>query len=172
MSLATFAPIAATLHTTDLCLRDLMEELGWQDRCQAYCALRVVLHALRDRLPVEAVAALGAQLPLLVRGMYYEGWSPSGKPLEESDKEDFLAPIAAALRNAPEVDPERLALAVFKVLLRYATSGEIRDERLCLPPGIRALWLVIAQAHKKPDRATPLGDPPCVVRGPSPCRSL
>ena len=73
MSLATFAPIAATLHTMDLLLGDLMEDLGWQDQCRAYHALQVVLHAVRDRLPVEAVAALGAQLPLLVRGMYYEG---------------------------------------------------------------------------------------------------
>ena len=107
MSLATFAPIEATLHTTDLLLGDLMEDLGWQDRCGAYHALQAVLHAVRDRLPVEGVAALGAQLPLLVRGIYYEGWSPSGKPLKESDKEDFLAHIAADFRNNPEVDAER-----------------------------------------------------------------
>ena len=70
-------------------------------------ALQVVLHALRDRLPVEAVAALGSQLPLLVRGMYYEGWSPSETPVQESEKEEFLSQIAAAFRNNPEVDPER-----------------------------------------------------------------
>ncbi len=79
MSLLTFAPIETTLHTTDLWLCDLMEDLDWQDRSRAYRALQVVLHALRDRLPLEAVAALGSQLPLLVRGMYYEGWSPSGR---------------------------------------------------------------------------------------------
>ena len=143
MSLTTFAPIKTTLHTTDLWLRDLMEDLGWQDRSRAYRALQVVLHALRDRLPVEAVAALGTQLPLLVRGIYYEGWSPSETPLQESEKEDFLSQIAAAFRNNPEVDPERLARAVFKVLKRYAPSGEIRDEKLILPPGIRVLWLVV-----------------------------
>jgi len=143
MSLTTFAPIERTLHTTELWLSDLMEDLGWEDRSQAYRALQVVLHALRDRLPVEAVAALSSQLPLLVRGIYYEGWSPSETPLQESEKEDFLSQIAAAFRNNPEVDPERLARAVFKVLKRYAPSGEIRDERLILPPGIRVLWKVI-----------------------------
>ncbi|MGE5293544.1 MAG: DUF2267 domain-containing protein [Solirubrobacterales bacterium] len=143
MSLTTFAPIETTLHTTDLWLRDLMEDLGWQDRCRAYRALQVVLHALRDRLPVEAVAALGAQLPLLVRGIYYEGWRPGGKPLEEIENEDFFAHIAAAFRNNPEVDPERLARAVFKVLKRYASSGELRNEGSILPPEIRVLWLVI-----------------------------
>jgi uncharacterized protein (DUF2267 family) len=143
MSLTTFAPIESTLHTTDLWLTDVMEDLGWEDRSLAYPALQVVLHSLRDRLPVEAVAALGSQLPLLVRGIYYEGWSPSGTSVRESEKEDFLAQIAAAFRNNPEVDPERVARAVFRVLKRYAPSGEIRDEELVLPPGIRVLWLVI-----------------------------
>jgi len=143
MSLTTFAPIETTLHTTDLWLWDLMEDLGWQDRSRAYRALQVVLHALRDRLPVEAVAALGSQLPLLVRGIYYEGWNPSRRPLQKSEKEDFLSQIAAAFGNNPEVDPERLARAVFRVLKRYVTSGELRNEGLILPPGIRVLWLVI-----------------------------
>lgn len=45
-----------------------MEELDWQDRHAAYLALRATLHALRDRLTVEEVAELGAQLPMLIRG--------------------------------------------------------------------------------------------------------
>ncbi len=143
MILTTIAPIETTLHTTDLWLWDLMEDLGWQDRSRAYRALRVVLHALRDRLPLEAVAALGSQLPLLVRGIYYEGWSPSGAPLQKSEKEDFLSQIAAVFGNNPEIDPERVARAVFTVLRRYATSGELRNEGVILPPGIRGLWLVI-----------------------------
>ena len=120
-----------------------MEDLGWQDRSRAYPALQVVLHALRDRLPLEAVAALGSQLPLLVRGMYYEGWSPSGTPPQESEKQAFLSQIATAFRNNPEVDPERVAQAVFRVLKRYAASGELRNEGLIFPPAIRVLWLVI-----------------------------
>ncbi len=135
MLLTRCSPIATTLHTTDLWLCDLMADLGWQDRTRAYRALQVVLHALRDRLPLEAVAALGSQLPLLVRGMYYEGWSPSGTPPRESEKQAFLSQIATAFRNNPEVDPERLAWAVFKVLKRYAPSGEIRNEWLILPRG-------------------------------------
>src|SRR5271165_6329983 len=115
MSITTFAKIERTLHTTDLWLTDVMEELGWQDRSLAYRALQVVLHALRERLPVEAVAALGSQLPLLVRGIYYEGWSPSETSIHESEKEDFLAQVATAFRNNQEVDPEHLARAVFRV---------------------------------------------------------
>jgi len=130
--------VDVTIHTTNLWLDDLMEELSWKDRDQAYQALRVVLHALRDRLPVEAVAALGVQLPPLVRGIYYEGWSPIGKPLMESEKENFLSHIAEAFRNKAEVDPESVVRAVIKVLQRYATSGEIRDVKHILPPWLRS----------------------------------
>lgn len=65
-----------TLQKTHLWLDDLMAELGWQDRHKAYLALRAVLHTLRDRLTVEEAAHLGAQLPMLIRGFYYEGWDP------------------------------------------------------------------------------------------------
>jgi hypothetical protein len=56
--------------------------------------LRATLHALRDRLTVEEVAQLGAQLPMLIRGFYYEGWDPTGKPLRERHEEQFLVRIS------------------------------------------------------------------------------
>ena len=47
--------------------------LGTDDRQDAYRAVRGVLHTLRDRLPVEESAQLAAQLPTLLRGVFYEG---------------------------------------------------------------------------------------------------
>ena len=99
-----------------------------------------VLHALRDRLPVDQAAALAAQLPMLVRGFYYEGWHPHGKPVKERHKEEFLAHIAAAFRDDPDVDPEQVARAVFQVLSKHVTSGEIDGVKRSLPTEIRALW--------------------------------
>jgi uncharacterized protein (DUF2267 family) len=66
-----------TLYKTHTWLKEIMEVLGTEDRHRAYMALRAVLHALRDRLTVEEVAQLGAQLPMLIRGLYYEGWDRS-----------------------------------------------------------------------------------------------
>jgi len=60
----------ASLQKTQVWFNDLMSELGWQEQPQkAYLALRAALHALRDRLTVEEAVHLGAQLPILIRGV-------------------------------------------------------------------------------------------------------
>jgi uncharacterized protein (DUF2267 family) len=129
-----------TLHKTNSWLKELMQELGWEDRHKAYLALRATLHALRDRLTVEEVAQLGAQLPMLIRGFYYEGWDPTGKPLRIKDKEDFLARIQQQFRGDGRVDAEAVARAVFAVLADRVTEGEIEDVKHILPMEIRELW--------------------------------
>jgi uncharacterized protein (DUF2267 family) len=140
MSLTSIAPIESTIHTTNAWLKELAEQLGWEDRQRAYHALGVVLHALRDRLTVAEAADLGAQLPMLIRGLFYEGWNPSGKPVKERKKEDFLAHIAAAFPGYAEIFPESVAWAVFKVLQRHVSAGEIGDVKHVLPARIRSLW--------------------------------
>lgn len=130
-----------TLHKTNLWLKHLMQALSTEDRHFAYVALRATLHALRDRLTVEEVAQFGAQLPMLVRGMYYEGWDPTGKPLKIRHKDQFLARIAQEIRNGRNAhDPERLAAAVFTVVAEHVGSGEIENVKHILPADIRDLW--------------------------------
>src|SRR6516164_4209657 len=109
MSQTGLTAFDSTIQTTNIWLRDIQERLGWQARHRAYHALRAVLHALRDRLPVDQVAALGAQLPMLIRGFYYEGWHPAGTPTKHRRKEDFLAQIAADFRDDPGLDVEEVA---------------------------------------------------------------
>jgi uncharacterized protein (DUF2267 family) len=140
MSLTTIPPIESTIQTTNTWLKELMEELGWENRQRAYQALRAVLHAVRDRLTVAEAADLGAQLPLMIRGLYYEGWTPQEKPVKERKREDFLAHIVAAFRDYWEVYPEGIAWAVFKVLQRHMSAGEIGDVLHVLPAEIRSLW--------------------------------
>lgn len=140
MSNTGIAAFDSTLQATNIWLHDLMDQAGWQDKQRAYHALRVVLHALRDRLSVDQAAALGAQLPMLVRGIYFEGWHPGNKPVKERRKEDFLAPIAAAFPDEPDGSAEEVARAVFHVVAKHVSPGEIQHVKLVLPGEIRALW--------------------------------
>jgi uncharacterized protein (DUF2267 family) len=117
-----------------------MLNLDWQDEHKAYLALRSVLHALRDRLTVEEAAQLGAQLPMLVRGFYYEGWDPTGKPVKERHQEQFLAHVKQDFRNDERVLPEKLVRAVFTLLSHHISGGEIKDVKHTLPAELRSLW--------------------------------
>jgi uncharacterized protein (DUF2267 family) len=127
------------IHKANDWLKDLMFELGTEDRHLAYLALRTTLQALRDRMGVDEAVQLGAQLPMLVRGFYYEGWDPSGKPLKERHQEQFLGHIKAQIRGE-EVDAETIARAVFKMLRFRISQGEIKDIKGIMPKELAALW--------------------------------
>ncbi len=129
----------STLHKSHEWLNDLMTELGGDDRHAAYGALRAALHALRDRLTVEETVKLGAQLPMLIRGLYYEGWHPAGKPLKQH-KREFLEGIRESLRGRGDANPEIIARAVFAVVARHVSSGEAEDVKHILPKELRDLW--------------------------------
>src|SRR5215204_3533215 len=128
-----------TIHKTNAWLKEIAEALG-PDRHRAYQALRAVLHCLRDRLTVDEAAQLGDQLPMLVRGIYYEGWHPAGKPEKIRSREEFLARIAAHFTHTRPIDPDDAARAVFQVLDSHVSPGEIDDVIRMLPQEIRMLW--------------------------------
>src|SRR5207247_6061474 len=136
MSTTGLEVFGGTVQKANSWLHDLMQVLQWADKHKAYLALRATLHALRDRLTVDEVAQLGAQLPMLIRGFYYEGWDPSGKPLRARDKEQFLSHIARVLPDEDAIEAERVARAVFAVLAYRVTDGEIEDVRHVLPKEI------------------------------------
>lgn len=128
-----------TLQTTNIWLDDVMDELGWTDRHKAYHALAAVLHALRDRLPVNTAAHLSAQLPLLIRGMFFEGWQPAKTPVKERTADEFLAHVTAAFVFDLDSDPRQIVRGVVAVLEKHVSPGEM--EKVCgvLPAPIREL---------------------------------
>jgi uncharacterized protein (DUF2267 family) len=129
-----------TIHKTYTWIHDVMTALGSEDRHMAYLAMRATLHALRDRITIEEVAQLGAQLPMLIRGFYYEQWDPTGKPVKIRHRDEFLARIKNELRSGDPIDPERAARAVFTVLAQRIAEGEIEDVKHVLPGEVRELW--------------------------------
>ena len=128
-----------TLQITHIWLNEIGEVIG-PDKQRCYHALRAVLHALRDRLSVEEAAHLGAQLPILVRGIYYDGYRPAGKPVRVRSQEEFLDEVAAGFTTGPESDARQAAIAVFRVLDRHVSPGEMHQVLQSLPAEIRGLF--------------------------------
>src|ERR1041385_2433335 len=110
----------ATVERSTSWLQDLMRELNWSDRRESYIALRSVLHGLRDHLPIEQAVQFGNQLPMLIRGFYFENWNLQGRPLPSTSREDLLAGICIHF-NPDEYSTssaETVVRAVFRLLDR------------------------------------------------------
>jgi uncharacterized protein (DUF2267 family) len=128
-----------TLQTTNIWLNEINERIG-PDRQVAWKVLSTVLHKLRDRLPIELAAHLGAQLPLLVRGVYYDQFEPARLPTECRTPEEFRAEVAEWLSDIRPVDPDEAIAAVFAVLNRHLSEGQVAKVKNALPKGLRMVW--------------------------------
>ena len=130
----------STLHKTHHWLEEIMKDMGWQDQQRAYVALRATLHALRDRLPTKNAINLSAQLPMLIRGFYFENWHIDDKPLKYRHKNEFLQLISKEAPTIDEDDIERVATSVFHRLNVELSPGEADKVRRMLPEELRELW--------------------------------
>lgn len=130
----------STLHKSNTWIRQLMDELGWDDPQRAYHGLRAVLHALRDRLTVAEASDLSAQLPMLLRGVYFENWRPNHTPVPDRTAEQFYAHVYDNFPSDLKFDAEDLVRAVFWLLSQHISQGEIADVKASLPQKLRELW--------------------------------
>ena len=80
----------SSVQESNLWVKAVMERLGTEDQHVAYTALKATLHALRDRIRPENAVHLGAQLPMVIRGLYFEGWHMAGAPTKERHMQQFL----------------------------------------------------------------------------------
>lgn len=122
-------------------LNELQDELGWHDRGRAYMLLRETLHATRDFLTVDEAVDLSAQLPLLIRGIFFEGWVPGNSPAKERSVDDFLARVMVPFANDPPLEPDVALAAVFSVLRRKVSLGEYDQVAKAMRKSLRELWM-------------------------------
>lgn len=129
-----------TLQIANTWLKDVMERLGTDDPQAGHLAMRATLHALRDRIGMENAVHLGAQLPTLIRGIYYEGWRPRDMPTKERHKRDFVDHVRGELRSGPAIDPEAAIAAVLEVVSEKTSEGEAVKLTRLFPKDLRGLW--------------------------------
>jgi uncharacterized protein (DUF2267 family) len=136
---ATMNVFEHATQKAEVWIKDMMREFGTDDPDHAYRALSASLHALRDRLSVDEAAQLAAQLPLLVRGLFYEGWHPASTPLRIRRPEELLKLIDLEAGEGLGVDSERAVAATFEVLRRHVSPGELHSLANVLPPSLAQL---------------------------------
>jgi uncharacterized protein (DUF2267 family) len=128
-----------TLHLTNKWLDEMMTTMP-RDRQLAWHALGAVLRAIRDRVPPDLAVHLGAQLPLLVRGTYYDRWRPSDTPQAWRSAEEFIAVVAADMNFVRPIGAADAVTAVCRVLNHHVDPGQVEKVRHALPHEIRTLW--------------------------------
>ena len=129
-----------TLQTSNEWLHEIEEALHLEDRQQSYHALRGVLFSLRDRLPVDEAMDLAAELPMLIRGIYFEGYKAANKP-DKYNAGEFLRHVeqelhAGGVTNAPN-DVTRCVLGI---LSNHISDGEAQQIHDAMPGDIQGLW--------------------------------
>jgi uncharacterized protein (DUF2267 family) len=137
-----------TLQTTNIWLDEIMKAIG-PDRKVAWKVLSVVLHKLRDRMPLGIAAHLGAELPLLVRGVYYDQFAPAKQPTK-CNLDEFIAEVHEWLSDTRPVNAKDAVKAVFAVLSRHVPHGQIAKVQGVMPHDIRDFWLLAEEGVQKP----------------------
>jgi uncharacterized protein (DUF2267 family) len=135
-------PFAPSLQKAGEWMADVQQELGTADAQSAYRCLRGTLHALRDQLIPTEASDLAAQLPMLIRGLYFEGYRPTEAPDRIRSCEVFLDRVSRELVASNDPDPAEAAQAIFSVIQNHVTAGEVRDVVGMLPAEIQCLWPV------------------------------
>jgi uncharacterized protein (DUF2267 family) len=146
MSQLGLESIDHTVQLTHTWINELDQMLGWHDKHRSYRLLRSVLQTLRDWLPVNESADFAAQLPILLRGVYYEHWRPATTPAKHRSKADFLARIDQAFAGDPMIYVAEAVSIAFQFLSTKIAVGEIADVRHALPADLREVWSLSSAA--------------------------
>jgi uncharacterized protein (DUF2267 family) len=143
------AGISHTVQQTQEWLKEVECNADLANAAEALSVLRAVLHQLRDRLSIEEAAQFSAQLPILIRGIYFEGWQPTHVPDKSvKTQQDFFDGVT--MRLLPHrLPPEPMVKAVFAILSHHIDPGEISDIIGQLPDNLKELWPLSARTFKE-----------------------
>jgi uncharacterized protein (DUF2267 family) len=141
-----------SIDKTNSWLADVASSFGTEDRRLAYRVTRSWLHILRDRLPVPVAAHMAAQLPELLRGVFYEGWNPSKVPIKFG-RDEYVARFArdAQIHHSEVPNAGR---TVTSTMRKHMSAGAINEALGVLPSEIRDL-IAPAGTGNQAEAATP-----------------
>jgi uncharacterized protein (DUF2267 family) len=129
-----------SIQVTNEWVHQIDEMVPWNDSNQSFRLMRATLQTVRDLLVVDEAAQLAAQLPIYLRGVYFEGWDPSKTPSQHREKSDVIARICDDFKGGQLDDPENAIGIIFSFLNTRISAGEIEDVRGSLRKSLREIW--------------------------------
>ena len=138
MSLTRMEQFDRTVEKTNEWINELGAELG-ADKDTTYYLLRALLHSIRDMLTVEEATQFAAQLPMLVKGFYYECWRPTNVPVKISSINEFFQLVKKRYGGKEEVDFD-FAVPTVILYLSKKNFRETEDIKAIIPAELRSLW--------------------------------
>ncbi len=158
------AALAHAMQTARAWVDEVARQFGTDDREFAYRVLRGWLQTLRDRLTVEVAAHFAAQLPDLIRGIFYAGWDPTVVPIKY--EVGGYSVRFARTANIAVQDCGVAAPTVTAALMRLLPPPLIDKVLHQLPEGVRTLLWPAATGrpldggdHESSGRAASLSRP-------------
>lgn len=140
MSAQGLEVIDSSVQVTHEWINELAGRLDWSSKRSALRLLRTTMQHLRDHLLTNEMAQFSAQLPLLIRGIFFEGWVPKRTPIKERTAKEFIDAIETHMGQTEEYRGPEDIRRVFDLLNARLSTGEIEDVRASLPSAIRGLW--------------------------------
>lgn len=129
-----------TVQLTHVWINKQRERWGWTSRCDTSRLLRVTLKQNRDHLGHSEAVQLSAQLPLLIRRLFFEGWQPARTPMRDRVGEHFFTAIESEFSQGLNGRGQADVVRVFRTLNNRISEGELHDVKVGLPQSIRDIW--------------------------------
>lgn len=139
--MGALAEFDRTVNTSEKWIMEVAEELGTDNYSEALQGFRATIHVLRDRFRVNDATNMGAQLPILLSGYFYEGWNPAEVPVAYRNRKDFQDAVQEKIKNfGHSLDSRECIPAVLSVLNKRLSDGEIDKIKSNMPEQLLELW--------------------------------
>ena len=150
MSSTKVSSLDRSVQTTIEWLREIQEELMWPSEERVYAATKAMLNTLRDRMTFDEIFHLTAQFPLLLKGVFFDGYDPTGKPINVDRRDQFFDLVQERFEKRSGLNGEEITRAVLKVLYKKVGSGEMDDIKDNMPKDIQGLFTAAKKSLEEP----------------------
>lgn len=128
-------------------LKDAQQQMNLDSQEDAYMAMRAVLHTLRNQLSVEEACDLASQLPLIIQGVYYEGWQPGAQRDKIHSPDQFYSEVSENLSGREHLNPQSVTSGAFRTIADFISDGQLQHVKSNLSKNIASLFPEHAKAQ-------------------------